>query len=513
MSSKTAMEIAVERGLQDKAAKAVKAVGPVPKIFRPTMDLEALKGAREKTVSETRAYLAQIGDVIADWVKFVRQLCAMQADERSAYQGELKHAENVILSYLGINPGDDAAQDVKANYEQVRKNPFLVGAAKMHYALVMADTCPPRKQAVFDLVSGNKYHRLPGLVQLDLLREVTGEAPKGATTIKVGDAVYRVLGKKDDAAKIAAAIEAVWERAKEAGREFYSNLLVKLRAEATKDYAVSDLLAGKAGRLVLLVPDSTRIVKDKESGKEKEIPLPGGTVLVESDGKTVKFIRCIGHFQRIVTEIADAGRLLQVYTLSEDKLNLGQRVDQETFRHLTIMHSILRRGIVAGLERMEFHKQCDADAEARSRKASVSTKASLLDSAHGTAVIELSSWTVEDREKNTLTKYPRVIFLFERNTEGLVRVVEYPDRLKPLFGDKFAEFMDPKERFEGLKYPLGAIMRKAWAIAKAAEDKTDQDAQRVAVETAKAGETPRAAHGWSEEAVRQQFGDAPADEK
>lgn len=97
--------------------------------------------------------------------------------------------------------------------------------------------------------------------------------------------------------------------------------------------SVAEMLTRKSGRVFMNVPDT-------RDGKRF---LPGGRLLMESNGKVAKVVEAYGNFQRIMTEIAEAGVFVPIESLSRERLELTKRLD--AFWRVRILHAILRRGI------------------------------------------------------------------------------------------------------------------------------------------------------------------------
>ena len=287
-------------------------------------------------------------------------------------------------------------------------------------------------------------------------------------------------GRREFANKLAEAITTAATRAADKAREWYQKEISGLKGAATEAMTVADLLAGKPGRVFMTVPGV----------KNSDRFLPGGDLLAESDGTKVKVPEARGNFQRVMSEIAETGCTIPVSSLGEEKLDLGKRLPEDVFRHCLILHTVLRRGVAEAQKETnrqkrvaKFQAEADAEREMLTVKATVPPLKGLSTNDAGTAPIYLGRkpWVVTDRSTQKETSYFEVFFLFERNTEGKVRIAEYPERLKPLFGDRFSEFTDPGERFEGLKYPLGSMFRTAYAYEKAKADFAAEEARKLAL--------------------------------
>ena len=457
MKDALARRSVVETKAVDKAVKGLTLRVPTIKKVETTAEKQEVI---DKAVADVRNYLAVIPSHMGDLVNRIRGIRGASPEERAVRADELKQLEDETLTHL--NSEEELLRD----------------AARQAYAMAMASTAPPNKRLVVEVIEGGEFSRLPGLLELKMLEPVTGESPKGA--IKVYGKTYKVNGRREFSDKLAEAITAAATRAAEKAREWYKEEISELREAATM--TVADLLAGKSGRVFMTAQDV----------KSNDHFLPGGALLAESDGTKVKALEARGHFQRVVSEIAEAGRTVPVSSLAEEKLDLGKRLPEDVFRHCRILHAVLRRGIFeaqkesARQERVsKFQAEADVERETLMAKATVSVAEWLFTDAPGSAVIYLGRkpWMVTTQAKvkgkfsEKDTPYFEVFFLVERTPDG-VRIAEYPERLEPLFGKQFFEAADPGERFEGLKYPLGSMLRTAFAYEKARAYEAAEEARR-----------------------------------
>ncbi|MFH1284531.1 MAG: hypothetical protein ABIH78_03005 [Candidatus Peregrinibacteria bacterium] len=99
--------------------------------------------------------------------------------------------------------------------------------------------------------------------------------------------------------------------------------------------SVAEMLTRKPGRVFMNVSDT----------RDGERFLPGGRLLMESNGKAVKVVEAYGNFQRIMTEIAKARVFIPIESLSHERLELAKRLPEDAFRRARILHTVLRRGI------------------------------------------------------------------------------------------------------------------------------------------------------------------------
>ena len=441
----------------EKAAKGLTLRIPTIKKVETTAEKQEVI---DKAVQDVRNYLTVIPSHMGDLVSRARGIRGASKEERAVRADELKELEAEVLAHL--NSEEELLRD----------------AARQAYAMAMASTAPPNKRLVVEVIEGGEFSRLPGLLEFRMLEPVTDESTKGAMTIKVYGKTYRVNGRREWANKLAEVITAAATRAAERAREWYKEEISGLEEAAT--ITLADLLAEKPGRVFVTVSDVKNGVQF----------MPGGALLIESDGTKVKTLEARGHFQRVLSEIAEAGSTIPVSSLSKEKLYLGKSLPEDVFRHCQILHAILRRGVAEAQketsrqERIsKFQAEAEVEREALMTKATVGAAEWLSTDVHGSTVIYLGRkpWMVAARTKinggqffEKETPYFEVFFIVERTPDG-VRIVEYPERLKPLFGERFAEAAIPGERFEGLKYPLGPMLRTVYAYEKAKAVKVAED--------------------------------------
>jgi hypothetical protein len=286
----------------------------VPKINKVEF-LVAEQEVISKAVTDARQYLADIPDHMAGLVARIRGIRATSPEEQAIRSSEFKVLEDEVIAHLEV------------------EDELLGGAARQAFAMAMVSTLPPDKRVVMDTIKGNSS-RLPGLLGLKVLELAVGGA-KNAVTVKVYGETYKVNGGRDFATKLVENLSAGATRAAKAAHEFYHGEVEAFKAQAT--ISVPEMMRErKSGHFFLEVPDL------KEDGGKF---LPGGALLAESDGRMIKVLQACGHFQRIMTEIAEAGAFVPIVSLSHERLELTKRLSEDAFRRVRILHAVLRRGI------------------------------------------------------------------------------------------------------------------------------------------------------------------------
>lgn len=265
-----------------------------------------------KAVADVRQYVADIGGHMLDLATRIRGIQTTSPEERAICAKELKALEDEALAHL--------------NSEEE----LLAGAARQAYALAMVATLPADKRLVAETIKGGKNSRLPGLLELKLLDQANVNAD-----LKIFGDSFRVIGNREFTQKITNGLSEGASRAAKAARDLYHSEVANLKSQAT--ISVAEVLERKIGSFFLAVPD----VKDELKF------LPGGSLLAKSDGRAIKVVKACGHFQRVMSEIAEAETFVPVDSLSNGRLELTKRLSDDKFRQTRILHAVLRRGIAA----------------------------------------------------------------------------------------------------------------------------------------------------------------------
>jgi len=266
----------------------------------------------DKAVADIRQYLADIPDHMTGLVSRIRKIQGASPEERAIRSSELKALEDEVLAHL--NSEEELLRD----------------AAVRAYAEAMVSTLPPDKRLVAEAIKGNS--RLPGLLELKILERTSTEA-KNAVTVKVYGEPYKVNGKRDFAMQLSKNLSAGAAHAAKAAHEYYHGQINSLKELAT--ISVTELLARKPGLFFLTVSDK----------KEDEKFFPGGALLAESDGMSIKIAQVVGHFHRVLEEIRDVAAFVPISSLNSARLELSKRLSEDAFRRMRILHAVLRRGI------------------------------------------------------------------------------------------------------------------------------------------------------------------------
>lgn len=312
----TAMKDAFEKAgvINNKVINNNKLLLRVPTIKK--VETIGAKQTIDKAVVDARQYLADIPNHMSDLVNRVRHIQMASLEEQAIRSSELKALEDEVLAHL--SSGEE----------------LLANAARQAYALAMVSTLPLDKRIVMQTIKSNGNSRLPGLFDLKILIEPVGDVKKNSVTVKIYNDTYKVNGNRDFAIKLVSALSAGAARAAKAAHELYHDEVVVLKVQAT--ISIAELKSRKSGRIFLEVPDL------KEEGTRF---LPGGSLLAESDGKTVKIIQACGHFRYVMAEMVEAGTFVPIESLGHERVELAKRLPEDAFRRVRILHAVLRRGV------------------------------------------------------------------------------------------------------------------------------------------------------------------------
>lgn len=277
----------------------------------------------DRVAEDVRQYLAGIHEHMMNLISRIREISAATLEEWMIRSDELKKLEDEVLSHLNADAGP------------------LLTAARQAYARAMVETLPADKRAVLEAIKGGgKPSRLPGLVGIGVLAPAKGQEPKYDIVVKVYGESYKVVGGREFALKIAETLSDKAGKAAKAAHDNYHGAAAELKAQAT--ITVVQLLGRRPGQVAIDAPDAE--IPDGKGGKKF---LPGGVVLVESDGEFVKVVRSVGHFSRIMEEIAKAETFISVASLSQERVVLTKRLPEDAFRRIRILHAVIRRGLAA----------------------------------------------------------------------------------------------------------------------------------------------------------------------
>ena len=293
------------------------------------VEVTAEQDAIDKAVAGARQYIADIPGHMAGLVSRIQAIQGTSSEERAIRSKELKDLEEEVLAHLGA------------------EDKLLGEAARQAYVMATIATLLPDEQAILAAIDGNS--RLPGLLALGVLSGADDK--KNTNIVKVFGKIYAVNSNK--------ATEIVHKIRKVVG-EAYGNKIAEIKAKAT--ISVAELLAGKSGRVFINAPDE----------KINDRFLPGGVLLVQSDGKVIRVVEFLGHFQQLMPEITEAGTFFPVDSLNRERLELAKRLSDDKFRKARILHAVLRRGVATELACQKPSAPVDSKSELAQMPATLS---------------------------------------------------------------------------------------------------------------------------------------------
>ena len=67
----------------------------------------------------------------------------------------------------------------------------------------------------------------------------------------------------------------------------------------------------------------------------------------------IRVVAAIGHFSKVMEKMIKAETFIPIEALSQERVNLAKRVDEETFYRIIDLHKIIRRGLAAEFARQK----------------------------------------------------------------------------------------------------------------------------------------------------------------
>jgi len=475
------LDVLAEKGIDIRVIEAPTKLAPVSESTKPTKPAKTAKGKPVAAAPEPKKFSFGKAPAVPKVAKAGVITAAQKAADRAEFDSFVDQVNEsmsaAVADMWSIREADETTQRLyRARATELDRDvaemlsyeaPFRL-PAQLAYAEALVAGCPTRRDAiswVLDRLVADGF-------------------------LEVSDAGVRIYGENyrlgaDVRAEVRAqrgaqSIEALVTKAVELGKVQFEAERVALvtKAGGANQLTSEEVLAGKAGRVLLRVPD--------KSGSDGRF-FKGGYLLVEViDGK-VAVLDAIGGIRKIGSQLAEEGTYLPVSQLVNERLNFGTtRFPPEVFNRLVAIHDMVRRGIVelqreeaeikkaaeAGDRKTAYNTQVAAEREALAAKATATSTEFFPEKAVGVAFVDYGKGTfdVKDRETGKVTSWWNVILLVERREDGQIRIVETPERLKGLFPESAFEWTDPGDKFSGLGYPLGPILRTEFAKATSGTD-------------------------------------------
>lgn len=415
-------------------------------------------GQREENRRAFEAFIAEAGPQMHDYITQLRMLDEMSDEERQLYAEAEKQLIEAVSSMLSC--------------DEPYKTPV-----RLAWADALVRTCPVRRGPVTETIE--RLTKESFLV-------VVENGDQKANVVRIYSKNYTLgveLRKNPQAQVVLEALNQLVGRTAEHGREVFQDQLAELqRLVGESSLSPAELRSyigtgsGKDGRIILPVPDKVR----ERDGRF----FKGGPVLVEVHEGKVRILDGAGTVQRTARQIGESETFLGIGQLANERVNLGSaQPPPEVFNRIVAIHDMVRRGLAAAEEaevrearKAEQRAQVDAEREELKSKADLTPEEFFLEKRVGTIFFDFGRkpFGREKREngKAVLGKDDKpekelfwdVICLVERRMDGQIRVAECPDRLRSFFGGA-CDWTMPEERFQGLPYPLGVLLRIGFKMA------------------------------------------------
>ncbi|MBP6855911.1 MAG: hypothetical protein KBC26_03015 [Candidatus Pacebacteria bacterium] len=248
-----------------------------------------------------------------------------------------------------------------------------------------------------------------------------------------------------------------WARKAVAAVHGYDEVASALRAFATEVEA-SEKLVREAETVALREGVTQTFLEILEQGGEAVLFVPSyksgdkwrpsGHIRVRVEGGRIFPVAATSRLSYMTRTVRDADLHVTVSSLRHERLELPFFLEPHLYGALCGFHAALRAGYECELRA----KLAAEEREERQAKTTVSVFDFVLRGAVGIAEIRLDEWSINDR------LFESIVFLAERDEEGAIRVVEGPEEIFPADSENRI-LANPGEKFEGLKYPLGAMLR------------------------------------------------------
>jgi hypothetical protein len=388
---------------------------------------------RQKALEEFRQFKADVAASMFDCVQNIRAVEVMSRDEAELYVEEFQQSKAAVkemLSYTGAER--------------------LV--AVISFADAKIKTCPKTRSAIentfFELASASVGFLI--------------EAREGKSAdVKVYGKRYNVaqeFSKAPETTSIISQIDDLIQETTVNSRRIYEESFNALsRMAGDNQLSVSELKAGKEGRVLLQVPDN----------QFRDRTYKGGYILVESRQSIIRLLGAVSGPQRASENVVRTLGYVPVGALVEERMVFENRLDEEQFKACCILHTWLKLAIKAVEEESEkenrkaaFAAQVESERKQLIPKGTISIPEFVLNSdSVGLAFLDFGRKPFEIRNDGNIIKRVWEVFaVVERNNKGLIRVAHCPERLEEFFTENL-EFKNPGQDFRNLGR-LGQILRK-----------------------------------------------------
>lgn len=454
---------------KEKAPKSVKSVLPASTqssisafTIKPIPSFKVLKPEDRVAMMEGLAeFKKQIPSVLHDIVAFRRDVSGLTPEEQLSYKAQLDQANGMVAEYLN-RPGAAGV------------------TAKVAYADALVRTCPEERRAVIETADE--------LLRIRFTDEVSSQRRGSVAVYNRSFVADTDLARIPGVEEVMKALAGLVDRTRAAGRKFFEESLQSLqKREGEVDgepLTMDEILSGKDGRRILPIPDQ------KETVRGEFRVYKGGLFLVEVIDGEVSIIDAAGGVHRLLDRLA--GLSFSVDLLGNEEFRPEERIeDSSEFSNLKLMFKLLKLGVTEGREaeakaegRESFKAQVETEREALKAKANLSQTEAHIAQLPGLFVQDWGPKFDERTGRRDKRGNPIVhtvwfpICLAERNSNGLIRVVETPERLAEFFAPHM-NFAEPGDAYSSLG-KLGVLLRRDKVRAEAG---TTPEEQKFAAES------------------------------
>lgn len=426
----------------------------------PTIPKVATSVVTELEQNERRQafenFQAEARPAIGDYIGRLRTIDAMPRDEQELYRDDATALRTAVVEMLG--------------YPEPYRSVVVLA-----YADAVVQTCPERR--------GQVTESLERLVNVGLIETVLEAKSNKRNSFRIYGTDYSLtpqFAKNEEAQGVVKHLKDLVTRQVAAAKERIQGEQATLEAAVGLDrLTVEQILAGEIGDGLIRIPDGARPDGSK---------LFGGTVHVRTEiqeGQVrISILEGIAGVQRIARDLNERGRWLGVWQLTQERVNSGSG---EVLSDLRVMHAILRRGVLAVLDKAkreadEAERQVAVANEQNElkAKANLSSVEFFLKGETGVVYCDYGQTFEQkvrgddNRPTGEVRKHDGVHYLVERDERGRIRL-EAPERLKKFFAGS-QDWNSPGEKFGEIPFPGNVLLRTEYAKA---SDKARKAAQKT----------------------------------
>lgn len=494
------VKVSKENGSKNKGGNNVAPVAPAPKFsfqkplpkvarfLSPEEEQEVIEKERQYRADKAealKAFATQIKHLVPDLVTSLRAF-ATKPEEVQKLPGNREKDEvnrNGLADIL--------------NQEDLEAKALAVKAVSASFVL----TCPKEFQQVKEL--------LERLVNYDLLLKMDRDQLK-----KGEEGIYNAFGSSykltptfandSDAREILRNMRDLVRVVKEDSRARYQTLEEAFEAKNTDPISLENLLdmaeghaEKKSGTIVLENPAH----EERRDGEVRTYR--GGKILYGVRDNTMFCIDGLGGTQKVARNLADMGTFLFLNQLREERVRFtdNNNMSEGTQKSVVLLHKLARIGIRTMREKIEKATAEKAAAEVKAKAEAefakeretvlamagevpvISNEDFLLNGKRGAMPLDNlpNPWIRRDMKSGkvvseTAYEHPENALAI-RGEDDKIRVV-CPSRLATLYQGAQQEAF-PGDKFTGLVYPLGGMLRTMLGITKQTKDEADRKAKKV----------------------------------